>query len=298
MKADRQKEAIAAVLNRRENRFLALFDTLGYPTDRGFETEDPGEFIEEFGLDLRPDRALVSDWVRVDGLFQLVDEEIDPVGHFRTLDRHYLQSYLFVGLTLRKREYTRSQLAGIVRELNKTSDIPIFVLFGYGDLLTFAVVDRRPSKQKGQSDRDVLEKVTLVKDIRTRQPHRAHLDILFDLSLPQVLKRGKVTNFDELHAAWKLVLDTSELNRRFFNELSDWYFWAVDRVEFPDGAEADRDRRNKTSLIRLISRLMFVWFLREKHLVDPALFDRAEVEKLLKSLDPDDSSYYEKRTRA
>jgi hypothetical protein len=190
-------------------------------------------------------------------------------------------------------------LAGIVRELNKTSDIPIFVLFGYGDLLTFAVVDRRPSKQKGQSDRDVLEKVTLVKDIHTRQPHRAHLDILFDLSLPQVLKRGKkrgkVTNFDELHAAWKLVLDTSELNRRFFNELSDWYFWAVDRVEFPDGAETDRDRRNKTSLIRLISRLMFVWFLREKHLVDPALFDRAEVEKLLKSLDPDDSSYYTPR---
>ena len=58
-----------------------------------------------------------------------------------------------------------------------------------------------------------------------------------------------------------------ELNRRFFKEIADWYFWAVDKVTFPPDAGADETVRNATCIIRLITRLIFVWFLKEKDLV-------------------------------
>ena len=73
-------------------------------------------------------------------------------------------------------------------------------------------------------DLDVLEKVTLIKDIDVHNPHRAHLEILTDLSLPALYQRHGGTNFLELHQAWQQTLDTSELNRRFFKEIADWYF--------------------------------------------------------------------------
>jgi len=88
--------------------------------------------------------------------------------------------------------------------------------------------------------RDVLEKVTLIKDIVFAQPHRAHVEILADLALPKLAHAPGVSNFVELHRAWRAVLDSSELNRRFFREVANWYFWAVEQVEFPAGAQADR----------------------------------------------------------
>ena len=83
------------------------------------------------------------------------------------------------------------------------------------------------------ADLDVLEKVTLIKDIDVVNPHRAHIDILAELSLDALYQQHGFTNFLELHQAWQQTLDTSELNRRFFKEIADWYFWAVDKVTFP-----------------------------------------------------------------
>ena len=85
--------------------------------------------------------------------------------------------------------------------------------------------------------RDVLEKVTLIKDIDVVDPHRAHLDILSELSLAALYERYEFSNFLALHQAWQQTLDTSELNRRFFKEIADWYFWAVDKVTFPSDAD-------------------------------------------------------------
>ena len=85
------------------------------------------------------------------------------------------------------------------------------------------------------ADLDVLEKVTLIKDIDIVNPHRAHLDILAGLSLDALYQQHGFTNFLELHQAWQQTLDTSELNRRFFKEIADWYFWAVDKSDVPIG---------------------------------------------------------------
>ena len=38
--------------------------------------------------------------------------------------------------------------------------------------------------------KDVLEKVTLIKDINILIPHRAHIEILFDLSFDELKDKG------------------------------------------------------------------------------------------------------------
>ena len=105
--------------------------------------------------------------------------------------------------------------------------MPAMVVFQHGRLLTFAVIDRRLHKR--DESRDVLEKVTLIKDIKLDKPHRAHIDILFDLSHRQ----RRFSDFNALHEAWKDALDTEALNRDFYKELFKWFEWAVSEAKFP-----------------------------------------------------------------
>ena len=62
----------------------------------------------------------------------------------------------------------------------------------------------------------------------------------------------------------------------------------------PDGQYfvADQDVRNALGLIRLITRLIFVWFIKEKGLVPDDLFNKRKVDELIKYGDPRGSTYY------
>ncbi|MBD2138056.1 Eco57I restriction-modification methylase domain-containing protein [Anabaena sp. FACHB-1237] len=272
-----------------------LFETLGYSTQREvlLDNQTPDEVLKVFAWEnFREDKGLLKEWESVNCLFQVTEDEITQNGQGKlfqpSFDTDYLKSYIFLGLTLQKSAYSRSDLAKITREINRQSDIPIMVLFCYGNYVTLSIINRRPNKL--DRDKDVLEKITLIKDININSPHRAHIEILADLALPSL---PDVQNFDKLHTAWQKVLNTSELNNKFFQEVSNWYFWATQTVTFPDGGEADESIRNATSVIRLITRLIFVWFLKEKGLVPDALFDENQLTNLLKSLSPKESSYYQ-----
>ena len=158
--------------------------------------------------------------------------------------------------------------------------------------LTFAIIARRLHKR--DASRDVLEKVTLIKEIRCADPHRAHIEILADLALPSLAAKYGVANFVDLQRAWEKTLDTSELNKKFFREVANWYFWAVQNVIFPAGAGDESETRNAVSVIRLITRLIFVWFIKEKGLVPNELFDDRVVKNLTGLADPSGSgsAYY------
>jgi adenine-specific DNA-methyltransferase len=161
------------------------------------------------------------------------------------------------------------------------------LLFKHGDTLTLAVINRRLSKR--DESKDVLEKVTLIKDIRFAAPHRAHVEILADLAFDELRQQHGFTNFIELHAAWRKTLDIQELNKRFYQQLQHWYFWALGHARFPADASKDADGRDSLSLIRLLTRLIFVWFIKEKGLVPENLFDARALPKLLRGFAPADS---------
>ena len=287
-----------------EQNAIALFETLGYHSSRRIEglQLSADNLAETFNspLSLHPDKALTADWQFVHLLFQLTDEEISAAGRQRQLrmvfdsaskvDSTIYHSYLFFAVMLRGASYARGQLAGITREINRLFPIPVMVLFQHGQTLTLAIIHRRPSQKA--VEKDVLEKVTLIKDIRLANPHRAHLEILADLALPELYERHRFTNFLELHQAWQDTLNISELNKRFYKELANWYFWAVRKVTFPKGAGEEESTRNAASVIRLITRLIFIWFIKEKGLVPEDLFDERSLKEILNFTDPKKSTYY------
>lgn len=67
-------------------------------------------------------------------------------------------------------------------------------------------------------------------------PHRAHLDILSELSLEECVQwideKQKPKNFEGLLAAWLSKLDTEELNKQFYRKLFAWYEWAIEEATF------------------------------------------------------------------
>ncbi len=78
------------------------------------------------------------------------------------------------------------------------------------------------------------------------------------------------------------------LTQLFYKELSDWYFWTIKTVSFPNNINnpADNRKYNPENVIRLITRLIFVWFLKQKNLVEPFLFDEKELAAILRDFDP------------
>ena len=210
---------------------VELFAALGYRSNRRFDVNPVGghELLAALGLagKLNAERALLAHWRSAELIFQLTAEEIKAAGQMmlfdtRQVDQTRIESYLLLAIDLTGASYTRTELATITRERNRHLLVPVLVLFRHGAALTFAVIDRRLHKL--DAARDVLEKVTLIKDIAFAQPHRAHIEILADLALPQLVREAAVSNFVELHRAWRTVLDSSTLNRRFYREVANWYF--------------------------------------------------------------------------
>ena len=185
------------------------------------------------------------------------------------------QSFLFFAVELRDDSYSRGRYAEFTREINKRLFAPSVILFRTASgRVTLAFPHRRPNRR--DATRDVLGRVSLVREIVAADPHRAHLDILAELSLPARLQwmtaNGQPANFDGLLAAWLNALDTEELNRRFYRDLFQWFERAVETAKFP--ASGTGTLSPEEHVIRLITRLMFVWFIKEKGLAADELFHR------------------------
>ena len=261
-----------------------LLTVLGYCSERTLEL--PGtvdDFIQQF----------------VKLVFQVTSAEIAPNDDEPTLfespafDAGYVRSFLFFTVALKDKDYPRGKYAQFTREVNKRFMMPIVVLFRAGNRLTIGFVGRR--QHQLDPDRDVLEQVTLIKDIRLDKPHRAHIEVLFELSLWECAKwmeaNQQPENFDGLLAAWLARLDTEALNKRFYRELFDWFEWAVAAGKFP--TDRNRTLKPEEHIIRLITRLLFVWFIKEKGLIADELFNEARISPLLKGYDRESGdSYY------
>ena len=102
----------------------------------------------------------------------------------------------------------------------------------------------------------------------------------------EFLQKNGIT-FENLKNAFSV----EALTKQFYNELFDWYQWAVKDetgVTFPNNTATEDDDREQidTKIIRLITRLMFVWFIKQKDLVPSKLFDAKQMKKVIKDFDP------------
>ena len=97
---------------------------------------------------------------------------------------------------------------------------------------------------------------------------------------------GRVTSIEDLRNRFSVEV----LTKSFYQELSDWYAWVVKIIRFPNKLNdpADDDKFNAESTIRLVTRLIFVWFLKQKNLIPNEFFDRNYIkDNLLEDFNPE-----------
>ena len=287
------------------NRAARLLGVLEYKSERCEDAFDfdPGRFLawadEEAptrGIAKRPRELIQENWDRIQMVFQFTRDELvsqaDLFGADRFgYDKSRAESFLFLAVDLKDGDHPRNRLAVMTRAINRPLMMPAIVFFRHRrddgtTALTLVVIHRRAHKRNIASD--VLEGATLIKDIRVVDPHRAHLDTLADLALGSLVLENRT--FDALHRAWQEILDTESLNRRFYKSLFEWFEYSVAACSFPDDcAGAGNAERH---VIRMITRLLFIWFLKEKRLVPEELFEETFAYGQLNDHMPDNTDYY------
>ena len=81
------------------------------------------------------------------------------------------------------------------------------------------------------------------------------------------------------------------LTKQFYKDLFEWYQWAVDpksNITFPNNTTTEDDDHDdiETKVIRMITRIMFVWFIKQKNLVPDKIFDIDFLVTILNDFDP------------
>jgi hypothetical protein len=194
---------------------------------------------------------------------------------------------LLLGVTLKSRKdglpITRSHLAEITRSFNRTFPYtPVTIIFKYDNLISFANSERIPYKQEWREGEKV-GKVSLLKDIDTRQTHRGHIAILNQLVIHTTGNKA-VRGFNQLYYYWQSVFSISVLNKAFYEDIIAWFNKAVKDIKIPD--QNTGSEKHKDFTVRLIARLIFIWFLKELKVVKDDLllpqFDNGEESTLIK----------------
>lgn len=180
---------------------------------------------------------------------------------------------------------TRTESATLTRGFNRIASAqPVILFIKHGNELALSTCERSDYTQQWR-DGERLGKVCILRGINCLNPHRGHIDILASIG------EKIYPNYEELYKHWMEVFSSDLLTRKFYSELSDWYAWAVKVARFPNDltTNADDDKYNNESCIRLITRLIFVWFLKQKHLIPEEFFDEQYIkEHFINEFNPHD----------
>lgn len=192
------------------------------------------------------------------------------------------------------KELARQESTVLTRAFNRIASAqPVILFIRQGKYLSLSTCERMKFSQEWRNGSgEKLGKVSILRNIDCEHPHRGHLEILDDLG------DNTCTSFDELYKHWMVVFSNELLTKKFYTELSNWYAWAVQVARFPNDLTTNEDdeKFNHEACIRLITRLIFVWFLKQKHLIPDAFFDEKYIrEHFIANFDPHDRKnlYYD-----
>jgi len=210
---------------------------------------------------------------------------------------HYKSMMLFAVDLRNDVNITRSNLSVLTRAFNRlVYNFPVTVIFRQGKYLSIGTCERTEFKQEWrQGQGEKLGKVSMLRNVDCHHLHRGHMDIL------KGMECGDCATFDKLYEKWQKVFNSEVLTKQFYNDLFEWYQWAVDpetKCTFPANVDTQSDDREDidTCIIRLITRLMFVWFIKQKDLVPSKIFDEEYVATILKDFNSQsstDGNYYQ-----
>ena len=172
---------------------------------------------------------------------------------------------------------TRTDASSLTRAFNRIASAnPVILVIRQNECLSLSTCERMEYTQLWrQGGSEKIGKVCMLRNVNCKKPHRGHIDIL------ESLGEKSFSTFEDLYKHWMEVFSSELLTKKFYKELSDWFAWAVQIVRFPNDLETNEDdtKFNLESCIRLITRLIFVWFLKQKHLIPDEFFDEDYIRK-------------------
>lgn len=271
------------------NALKAFFEELNVPID--YIGNEPASASDVLGDNYKSNNDLhkLIDDVYVLGMVN--DAIFEGAETFKDLKaikkiRSDYDGLLIFGITLKSRPnqmpYTRSILAEITRAFNRAFPYtPVTIVFKYGMMISFANTERTKYKQEWREG-EKIGKVSLLKDISIIQPHRGHVSILKQLRISKTGTKA-VKTFNQLYYYWQAVFSISILNKNFYEEIITWFNKAVKDIKIP--SQPSGSEKHKDFTVRLIARLIFIWFLKELNVVKDELlipeFDNGELNKLI-----------------
>jgi hypothetical protein len=223
---------------------------------------------------------------------------------------------------------TRTEISELTRAFNqKSKAMPVALLLCYNQgvsnmplQISLAVPERFLYKQSWRQGQKV-GKTIILRDIDCENPHRGHKDIL------EKLAQHNAKSFNELHERWLSVLNINVLNNDFYYRLAGrydkngkltvegWYQKAFNDIKIDLTAAAKilekeliaskiaekkeiteeeviriviNEKLKPQVVIRIIIRMMFIWFMKEKGLIKPVFFTRQFAKDFLKN----ENTYY------
>lgn len=263
------------------------------------------EFLKDFLTDIKL-LDKISD-ARFIGLINELSiegkEQIENVDDFLKHPSEDYDMLLVFGLLLKDGIIpTKSDISRLTRALNRrSSNRPVILLIKYSDRLSFSAAERGQYQKKGQKGEKV-GRISILRDIDLNKVHAGHERILLQLRINPL----ETTTFKGLYEQWLEVFNLKTLNNDFYKKIADWYFWATKVVKFPidhyktiQGNENKTDKElqeeaNQIALIRFITRIIFVWFLKSKdiRIIPLEIFDNNELKNHLRFTDEYKSNYY------
>jgi len=263
-----------------------LFNSLNIPVNYIDEKPlKPQDILSKTYKDSNPAYSLMSD-VYILGMIDdkaFSNTKSEDISEIKKTGKDY-DGILIFGVILKKRQNnllpTRSHLAEITRAFNSEFNYtPVTVVFRYENFISLANAERLKYKQEWREG-EKTGKVSILRDIEIDKPHTGHIKILEELKITRSGKQG-IKTFKRLYQYWQDVFSVNLLNKKFYKEISNWYFWAVKHVEFPSESQHVDDKNQEYrafNIIRLLTRLLFVWFIKEKKLVPEELFDLKDLQ--------------------
>jgi adenine-specific DNA-methyltransferase len=152
---------------------------------------------------------------------------------------------------------------------------------------------RTKRKEKAQGEGEIIGKIRLLKDVNILKPHRGHTDTLKDLK-----PRANINSFEDLYLQWLEVFDIKLLGKKFYQDVIKWYAWAIKEVQFPQLLPKANEYENipnetyqEQSVLRMFTRLMFCWFMKERNLIPEKAFDKEVLQTEIKDFGTKDNYY-------
>ncbi|MGC8942419.1 MAG: Eco57I restriction-modification methylase domain-containing protein, partial [Sulfurihydrogenibium sp.] len=97
------------------------------------------------------------------------------------------------------------------------------------------------------------------------------------------IKNFKENDFNTFQGI-KEAFSEKELTEEFYKEIQNWFAWALKYANFPSGVPEE-------NLLRLLTRMIFVWFLKEMKLIPEDIFDEEKLKEIVKDFGNSDNYY-------